>query len=128
MTPERRQYPRVPYELKLKEFSQLPDGKVAGKGVGKDLSIGGMRIVCSQYITEGLLVRIKFSLPWDLGVVTTEGRVQWVVKREDQVEIGVKFLQPRMEHVKSIERYIQESRGRGKEESFLVKIISIFRR
>ncbi len=124
---ERRRFPRAPYDSKLREITKIPNGERAGKGIGKDLSIGGMRILCTEYLTQGQLVLLRFTLPWDLGGIECEAQVQWVTKEKEGHMVGAKFISLKADYLKNIERYIEESKTKGKE-SFFVKIISLFKK
>lgn len=125
--PERRRFKRVPFDSKLKEITKIPNGKRTKKGYGKDLSLGGMRLTCSEYLTQGQLLNLNFFLPWGLGAIQCEAQVQWITKAGDEHLIGVKFLDLSSLHSQCIERYFEESKTRGKGEPFLVKILSLFK-
>lgn len=124
MSSERRQYPRVPYPSKLRRVAEVHKPTKPSKGVGRDLSLGGMSLTCPDYLTDGQFLILHFSLPKDMGSIHCNGRVQWIKKEGSKFLIGVKFVDMKPENAYMIQRYIDAPHAHQKD-SFMVKFFSM---
>ncbi len=124
---DRRIHKRTLHVSKIKEITLFHSKEQTSKGIGQDLSTGGMNILCTEQVAQGQLLKIAFGLPWDLGVIESEAQVQWVKKEDPNLSVGIKFLKLKPEHLHNIERYIAEAHLSNKK-SFLVKFLSFFKK
>lgn len=125
--PDRRKHKRTTYDSTRREVTLHHGPQSTGKGVGQDLSIGGMHLLCTEPLVQDQNLKLTFQLPWDLGHVECDGRVQWVKKEDPSYSVGIQFLKPKTEHLHSIQRYITEAEASHKK-SFLVEFLSFFKR
>ncbi len=124
MSSERRHYPRVPYPSTLRRVAEIQKPQKPSKGVGRDVSLGGMSLTCPNYLTEGQLLILHFILPKNMGSIHCEGRVQWINKEGSKYLVGVKFIDMKPENAYMIQRYIDAPHAHQKD-SFMVKFFSM---
>ncbi len=114
MANERRVHTRVPIETKLTELYSPQNGRQSVQGIGKDVSIGGMCILCAVAFTQGQKVTMQFPLPDtpDTGeTLRCEGEVRWIVRDSLAYLIGVQFLNLKSTDKKIIESIIKQQRS-----------------
>jgi len=110
---ERRKFKRVPLNVKvqyevLKVSTPRPE-----ESQSKDFSVGGIRLVISEKVNLGSILRLKFSLPGGISSMTVKGKIVWVGEFSvtqtpvyKAYDCGIELLDLSHEDKENISRYL----------------------
>ena len=102
MINERRQFPRVPIDVRV-------DSDNSAIGHTKDISEGGVCLISEKSFAEGKIVKLEFLLSAGEKEISVVGKVERSRKVSDNFyEIGMSFREIKKEDQESIRRHFAE--------------------
>lgn len=103
---ERRRFPRVHYLCKV---TVIKKGQVETFSTHtENIGVGGICVILKKGLDKFLPVELVLYLENGSPPIECDGRIVWVVKREEQFDTGIEFLNIKQKDVLRIERIVNE--------------------
>lgn len=102
MNEERRKYPRVPLDVRVKADRE-------SFGHTKDISEGGVCLLSENALEKGKIVKLTFLLPGGETEIQASGKVEWSREVSDHFyESGLSFWDTEDEAKEGIRRFFED--------------------
>ena len=102
---DRRRFPRADYPCKIVVIKKAKTEKFSTHT--ENIGEGGVCVALEKELDKFCLVELALHLKDDSPPIECDGRVVWVVKREEEFDTGIEFLNIRNKDTLRIERIIQ---------------------
>jgi hypothetical protein len=106
---EKRRFVRVDTQL-LTRCRMNENNALAFEGLTKNISENGVRLVMSERIEVGAVLKLEINMPFDTLPIVAKGRVVWVGKKpesiRDEIELGIELIEVHAYHALRLHDFI----------------------
>ena len=107
---EKRKFPRLQLNVKVKYEVLKGSPLRAEENLSKNVSAGGIRLMVSEKIDIGALLRLKLSLHGEVNFIIVKGTVVWTeefsVNEYKAYDCGIEFVDVSPLNQENISRYL----------------------
>lgn len=110
---ERRRFLRIKEDDAI-SYSLIPNYKTMRK-LTRDLSLGGIRFICDQFISQGSILKLKIELQHTHRVINAVARLVWIktIYDDESYETGAQFIEINKEDLEFLKYHLSKPRSDG---------------